>query len=1618
MADETNIWKIGCLVAVLMVVGSIFIGTASEWDVGDPAISVKMLASEEFMPDLNISWEPMNGPPGGSIDKLIQNPYGHNELYASTVRGVYKSEDKGESWRLMDGLEGVEVVSIAAFEDKLFLCGNGVYYYNSEENLVKVFDDWCNLVAVSDNKLFVTVNSEDVGELGILYTDPSSEDFDWADISPSASELRDLVIPPDDAGLWYSITVLNIVALGNRILASIIVEVDGSGEFTNGHLYISEDLGETWSKVTLDVPDDVIIANIVQNPANHEHIFLLFRHPILHDFTYPVSELIRASYDGGNTWSPVTDLALESNGITDVDIVGSVYYLISPFDGLQILKLDGSSYEQIGMPRVEEFEEITFNLDTLLFDFDDPNIVYGKTGSVWELGILKSEDGMRTWEKMDGDIIASSPTIVAPHPTDPSTVFTSGNVIQESYLTRDGGNTWEPFTPTNAGDEVKIDPHDSNHILLIDESTNIYESYDSGRTFVRIAQDFSSAKVFDFEIAEDNPDTIYISNLGTGISEYFPSQDDDPWRHLTNSPDYVYDIEIDPEDSNILYASYSPKIFENFASVNKYDKNQEENSGWIELLRAENATGISSIKIDPSNPDNIYVGVTGNEGEIYSSTDRGQTWSKLNDYFTMCTVWGQPQLIIDPNNPAIAYIGTWLAGTWKTMDAGATWMLLQDAPLSSTALSLNIHNTDVIYLADRSSPTVWKSIDAGSTWEKIGDFTSDGALLVMRVLADDSTVYASTFEPCLQGGKLYKSTNSGLDWTDITGTLPKGILDVAVDPTNSDVIYVTTNINGAHKSTDGGTTWNVLENFPDVGAYDIEVDPDDPTILYTSARGGSLPGWFTEIDGEPEGITFTDDAGVYKSTNSGENWSKILATTASCRAIRRHPNYPDLLFAPDLVDGLQMSTDGGNNWTSYNTGLDNAVVTSCAVGGDKIYVGTQGCGVYSGDIDMVSGSITWQPTRSNKPVPEVYNIQIGVDPANSNNIFVASYPGGLYCSSDGGTTFRDKNAITPSVVVDYPFIQGYYTFAINPINSSRMWVGTWGKGIYKSYNAMSLNVPAVGTDYKMQDKHINQIAIDPNHPNDVYVATQEGVFMTCDDGEHWQEMNAGLETLDVRSLKITNVEWQPFENDFEDGSADEWDLEDGWSVIPENGNYVLQGVGHKWANAGSRDWMDYTFESKIKKIEGCIHVNFRQNENGRYFVGFAGDGIGLYKQYNGWEAETIFEELGYYDKVFDDGWHNLKITVKNNSIKVSVDGQQLIDVNDNNSTHQSGSISYETLENSIFYVDNVYVTIDPIGSIVYAGTAGYGIYRLNPIDKKWQNLGRTLGGGWWSAWDRRMYQFSSLLFDPDVPGKVYYGHFPSGFFISEDNGHTWNASNLGIGNDGMFSLSMHPQNHNILFAGTYNGIAKSVDGGKTWEMKSSGMPLEQWPYTVAIDDTNPNIMYVSTKNGQNKGFCHRNEFCGVVMKSTDGGESWFKIMNGLDDKNEFYTLLIYPPDHNILFLSTSNGVYLSKDTGNSWEGINNGLPVTRNQVRDNVADNLALTPDNKNLILGLVNYGVWKAELLVETTPLSMTDAIIALQIAVGNRPFDSRWDVNGDGKVTSLDALMIMQAAADGVET
>jgi photosystem II stability/assembly factor-like uncharacterized protein len=1106
---------------------------------------------------------------------------------------------------------------------------------------------------------------------------------------------------------------------------------------------------------------------------------------------------MRESYDGGETWSPVTDVQhLPGNQIADLAIAGSVYYAVLGIDW--VVRLDGPEHneaEALGMPRVEGYTDY-FGLSTLFFDRQDPQIVYGHNGSE---GIIRSDDGMQTWQKADKGIVAAQFGNLTLHPENVDVFVTSGNLGHLAHITRDGGQSWEPmFGSAGYGDEVAFDPHDPDRLLLVTEVSSMLESNDVGRTWHRIAPNFWATRIYDLEVTADGK-TVYVSNLGTGISRLedvsrLPElrathELDHSWEYMFKSPDYAYVLETDPQDRDVLYASYSPKKFEDYASVWKYVRTQVEEGGWSEVLRVANSKSISSLSVAPSDSRHVYAGATGAQGQIYASHDRGQTWETINDTLTFATIHA---MAIDPHDEQTAYAAPWGGGMFKTTDGGETWDRLPVPTVSVAAILVDPADSQHLWIGDRTRPAIYVSSDGGQTWETLVHLDEDKHYRVSAMALHQGTLYFSTFDRinglvALFGGGPMSGTVFRLDGEPIAlkGDIRRAVLGFASD--GKDLLAVT-HINGVFRLK--GDKWHsIAGGLPDMGFNGVSVAGGD---LYL-AGGCDL-----DLRGRRR---VGDDAAVnqiYVSGNRGRRWSPLLQGNPFGSGVKAvHARTPgaqsEALFAA-TGNGLYVSPDGGSTWTEENDGLAFRNIGSMVVGDNLVYAGTLGGGVYVGRIGP-DGSVSWSP--SSGPYPEIHNIQIRVDPTDVNTIYASAYPGGVFKTTDGGQTWSESNFALPTFQVTDPTLQGYYSLEIDPGSPNVVYLGIFGKGVFKSTDGAATWMPMygqMGQNREMMTKGITRILPDPYRPNTVYLATDEGVYVSRDGAEHWEPMSAGLDTLDVLSLKV------------------------------------------------------------------------------------AADGT------------------------------------------------------------------------------------------LYAGTNGYGLYIYDSDQQRWQTMGRTTSFGDWHVWERGVYQYAALLFDPQLEGRVYLGHFPGGFFFSEDGGRSWKNSNLKLGNDGLFSLTMHPQDANVLFAGSYNGVVKSVDGGRTWADTSKGMPPEQWPFTVAIDGDRHEVMYVTSKNGQNKGFCHLNEFCGVVMKSTDGGESWFRIMDGLDDRSEFYMLIIYPQNHDVLFLSSSKGIYMSLDAGARWQPINDGLPDTEHRIRDNVAQNLKLTADGKSLILTIVDYGVWRAD--IDLVPL------------------------------------------------
>ncbi len=1293
------------------------------------------------LPDSD-EWVQTNGPYGGIIHTIEVDPTQPNVLFAGGAGGVFRSNDSGVTWgnlpKFLAGNKRVEKIIVSPDNSQILyaftespIAGVGGEVYRSLNSGL----DWSK---IDQSKQFVTIalNNDNPLEIisctmarEILFSD--TRGTSWVDVSGN--------LPISD----YKITDAAISGV-NTYWAGTQNET-----FGNGSLYLTSDGGISWDSVDISQPPDTAIKNILVHPEDNNTIYVSLEKAYDKEMN-PTESYMFKTEDGGQSWGelfpPYHGKILGVYPGISSDTVylgyGNLVYKTSN-NGFTWTRIDPMLTPGIN----------TGDIRDIAVDPNNGNILYLPVSSH---GYFKSIDEGASWQRITNGLLNTGIVLMAvPNLMGSETVYVTGWDGEGTFRTDDGGETWIRLDgggiTHSFPDEIKVHPLYPNEVWEISDLGGLFLSTNYGTNWT---QKFNAHEMDGFRFgsvhaltpAPSNSSVIYAVKSGYGL--YKSTDAGTTWDFLRHSEiDYTYTIAVHPTNSNIVYSGYNPKPFQDWAMIRKTIDGGES---WITALNVTSSEGITSIAIDPNNPDIVYAASIGEKGgEIYKSINAGADWTKLNDEFNMFTVMGQPQLVVDPGNPLIAYTGSWQAGTWKTFDGGLNWELLNNAPISATALSIDAQNSNIIYLADRSTPTLWRSTDGGVNWNEIADFSGDGSFLVNTVSANGSTIYCSTFGPTELTGKLYKSTNNGVNWVDITGGLPRSVLDIAVDPTDVDNVYITIHLFGAYRSFNGGTDWEEIYDFPDIGAFDIEIDPIDPTILYSCGLGNlTIPTWVT-----PGGHDITGDPGVYKSTNSGQNWTQVLTTGHKVRAIRIHPYNHDVVYAAVHDEGLLVSTNGGSSWNPYNTNLDSTVLTSLAINDDKIYVGTQGLGIYSGDINLTDFTVTWQAARSNKPIPPVYSIEIAIDPNDSNRIFVSSNPGGLYRSDDGGVTFYDKNFQTPTVMADDPYRQGYYSFALNPNNTEEIWLGTWGRGMFKSYDGMDFNTHSLGIGYTMLGKHIYKVAIDPYAPKTVYAATEEGVYRTLDEGVTWSNFSVGLDNLQVRTFAITadgtllcgTLGYELYSYNV---STSRW-------VQMDN----LDGFGLVWPIWNDRPLYQYTT------------LLFHPTDPGIIYLGAFPSG--MYKSVDGglsWrEINTGWLNDGVFSLVFHPDNPDIIYAGTYNGVSRSTDGGEHWELWDEGwpAEQWTFAIDFDPLNPDIMYACSKNGENEGTGRTGFKGTV------MKSIN----------GGATWFpittglVLDQEFYQ---IFVDKNDPNIVYLCTQNQGAFISFDAGGSWEMWNDGL----------------------------------------------------------------------------------------------------------------------------------------------------------------------------------------------------------------------------------------------
>ncbi|HMC03451.1 MAG TPA: hypothetical protein VKI23_04950, partial [Cellulomonadaceae bacterium] len=475
-------------------------------------------------------------------------------------------------------------------------------------------------------------------------------------------------------------------------------------------------------------------------------------------------------------------------------------------------------------------------------------------------------------------------------------------------------------------------------------------------------------------------------------------------------------------------------------------------------------TPTGAIAVSRSNPSRVYAGTgCGDSSSSYQSAsgfgvlisnDGGETWrvgvagtDPGNTFF---------ELSVDPANPDVVLAAS-DAGVQRSTDGGDTWKQVIAVPAYS--LSRASADPKVLFagtwnppasgsLVSRVPGSIWKSTDGGATFvEKAaglpGDPTSRARPEVAVAPSDPSRVYALFSDTSNLQIDMVASTDGGDSWTplnlaqknvDILSTQGNFFSDMAVDPSNPNVVYA----GGLDlwKTTDGGATWSKISRWQGVG-FGSYVHADQHAIVF--ANDGS--------------IYFSTDGGLYRTTNGGQSFTSLnrglvtmqfysICTTpvtpdlvmggaqdngTSLRvqgteyrevaggdgfACLAHPANPQILHGTAYLEYVVRSTDGGATWNDAYSGITDAgndttgwfptILKRHPVNADWIYTSSL-LKVW----ESKDGGTSWKSPSGAIPVAGLVAIRdFSFLPTDGSRLAAAANAGIVMESTDGAVTFQ------------------------------------------------------------------------------------------------------------------------------------------------------------------------------------------------------------------------------------------------------------------------------------------------------------------------------------------------------------------------------------------------------------------------------------------------------------------------------------------------------------------------------------------------------------------------------------------------------------------------------------
>ncbi|HYL84262.1 MAG TPA: hypothetical protein VE263_08515 [Candidatus Angelobacter sp.] len=657
----------------------------------------------------------------------------------------------------------------------------------------------------------------------------------------------------------------------------------------------------------------------------------------------------------------------------------------------------------------------------------------------------------------------------------------------------------------------------------------------------RMIGPFRAGKVNSVAGIPGNPAIYYIGADGGGV--WKTTDSGVTWKPIFDSEaaPSIGALAVAPSNPNIIYVGTGVNtVYGDVAHGNGMYKSTDGGETWRHM-GLEETRHIGRIIVDPRNPDVVLVAAMGHsygpneERGVFRTTDGGKNWNKV--LFKDNTT-GAIDLCFEPGNPKVVYATLWHliwkptvrnapfepgGGLYKSKDGGITWTQVTGGGLpkenwgrSGVAVAPATKGQRIYLIIETKEAKnggLFRSEDGGTTWKRITeDKRINGSWYMSEIFVDPKNpdvVYVPS-------QNFYRSTDGGKNFTAIKGA-PGGddYHTMWIDPTNSQRMILGTD-QGATITMNGAETWSPWYNQPTGEFYRLSTDHRFPYWIYGPQQDSGTEGiasrgnngqitehdWFQVGPGE-SGYTIPDPLNPDVVYNAGPGGSviRLSKSTGQVRDISPAPilagskyrfNWTiPMVFSPQDPHLLYLGTQFLMKTTNAGTSWDEISPDLTRIKADEK------------DAKKRRGTI----------------LTIAPSPVTEGVIWVGTDDGNIQVSKDGGATW---NNVTPPGVTEWSIV--------SIIEASHFDAAT----AFAAVNRNSLDdvhphifrTRDYGQTWQETVKGIGErdfarvVREDPVRKGLLYAGTEKCVYVSFDEGEHWQTLQLNMPVVAIHDLAV------------------------------------------------------------------------------------------------------------------------------------------------------------------------------------------------------------------------------------------------------------------------------------------------------------------------------------------------------------------------------------------------------------------------------------------------------------------------------------------------------------------